>query len=90
MSDPDDTDPEAFVDDLPLSDVFGDHPKTRVISALLSESREPTTDFTVSEIARISGLGSETITDHLGDLRSYGIVVETVDVDDESTYSLDD
>jgi DNA-binding transcriptional ArsR family regulator len=83
-------DPEAFTDDLPLTDVFGDHPKTRIISALLSESQDPTTDFSVSEITRIAGVDSNAVAEHVDDLRSYGVIIETDELDDEATYRLDD
>ncbi len=82
--------PEAFADDLPLTAVFGDHPKTRIVSALLTESENPTTDFSVSEIARISGVDDDRVADHLDELRSSGIVVETDELDDTAMYRLDE
>jgi DNA-binding transcriptional ArsR family regulator len=82
--------PEAFTHDLPLTVVFGAHPRTRIISALLSESEDPTTDFTVSEITRISGVVDDAVTEHLDDLRTFGLVVETDELEDQPTYRLDD
>ncbi|MDL5360491.1 hypothetical protein [Halalkalicoccus sp. NIPERK01] len=87
-TDPDDS--EAFASDVPLTDVFGSHPKTKLIAALLTETADPVTPFTVNEISRISGVDPEMVEEHVEDLLAYGIVVETDDLDGEDTYQLDE
>lgn len=86
------TDTEAFASNVPLTDVFGSHPKTAILAALLAEEPDPTTHFTVNEIRRISGVEAETVEEHVDDLLAYGIVVETDDLNDEETetYKLDE
>lgn len=83
-------DAQAFASDVPLTDVFGSHPKTRILATLLGETTDPVTHFTVNEIARISGADHETIEDHIVDLLAYGVVVETDDLEDQRTYTLNE
>lgn len=91
MPDPDDPiDPESFAATVPLTDVFGTHPKTLLVSAMLTESSDPETPFSRNELARISGLEIETVDAHVDELRSVGIVVQTDDIDDSPAYLLND
>lgn len=83
-------DSEAFATTVPLTDVFGSHPKTLLVSALLTESPEPETHFSVNELARISGLSDESVREHVEDLQVVGIVRETDELDDQQTYKLED
>lgn len=86
MPDPEEaTDSEAFVSNVPLTDVFGSHPKTEILAALLAEAPDPTTHFTINEVKRISGVETETVEEHIDDLISYEIVIETDDLADEET-----
>lgn len=87
-TDPDDS--EAFASNVPLTDVFGPHPKTKIIAALLTETADPVVHFTVNEISRISGVDPERVEEHVDDLLAYGIVVETDGLDGEDTYQLDE
>lgn len=90
MADPGRSDePEAFVSNLPLTAVFGTHPKTRIVGALLTENEDPPTAFSSNEIARIAGLGEEAVEEHVGDLLELGVVVETDEIE-EGAYVLDD
>lgn len=91
MADPKESnDSEAFASNVPLTDVFGSHPKTAIIAALLAEPGDPATHFTANEISRISGVDPDVVREHVEDVLVYGIVVETDDLDDEATYKLDD
>lgn len=84
-------DPAAFVLNVPLTDIFGIHPKTRILAALLSEEPDPTTHFTVNEIKRIAGVDVETVKEHLTEFLAYGIVVQTDHLDEKTkTYKLDE
>lgn len=90
MADPGRSDePEAFVSNLPLTAVFGTHPKTRIVGALLTENADPPTAFSSNEVARISGLDEEAVEEHVGDLLEIGVVVETDEIE-EGAYVLDD
>lgn len=80
------TDPESFATDIPLTDVFGTHPKTLLVSALLAESEDPTTHFTITELARITGLEESTVETHVAELEATGIVAETDELEDAKTY----
>lgn len=86
----DPSDSEAFVSNVPLTDVFGPHPKTKIIVALLTETVDPVTHFTVNEISRIAGVDSDAVEDYVGDLLAYDIVIETDDLDNETTYRLNE
>lgn len=55
-------------------DVLGDHPKTRILLALLTD---PDRDYNVSDIARLADTDRSTIYRHLDDLLEYGLVVQT-------------
>lgn len=89
MADPNEPDdPEAFAMDVPLTDVFGSHPKTLLISALLAEPSDPTTHFTVNELARITGLEESTVETHADELASVGVITETDDLEETKTYVL--
>lgn len=92
MSDPDPNSPddaEAFVTDLPVTKLFGTHPKSAVIGVLLSESEDPTTAFSVNEITRIAGLDETTVERTVRELVEYDVVVETDELE-EPTYRLDE
>lgn len=80
-------DPEAFVSNFPLTAVFGTHPKTRIVGALLTENEEPSTDFSASELSRIAGVDEGTVEEHVADLRELGVVVDTDELA-EGTYRL--
>lgn len=91
MADPDEmNEPESFASNVPLTEVFGSHPKTKTLAALLSETTDPVTHFSVNEISRISGVDPESVEESISDLQSYGLVVETDDLDDEETYRLNE
>ncbi|WP_135821453.1 winged helix-turn-helix domain-containing protein [Halostella litorea] len=82
--------PEGFAEYDPLVTAFGDHPRTRVVVALLSAETEPPTDFSPNEIARITGVEESAVEDHVASLRSQGLVVETDEIDGGPTYRLDE
>ena len=69
--------PEAFVSNLPLTRLFGAHPKTRIVGAMLAEDEDPPTAFNDTVLARITGLDESTVREHVDDLRSLGVVVDT-------------
>ena len=80
-------DPESLVANLPLTAVFGTHPKARIVGALLTEDVDPPTAFSANELSRIAGVDEGTVEEHVADLRELGIVVDTDELD-EGTYEL--
>ncbi|NKE37999.1 hypothetical protein GWG54_19830 [Natronococcus sp. JC468] len=73
-----------------MTDVFGTHPKTKIIGALLTEAEDPVTHFSANEIGRIAGVDADSVEDHVADLVAYGLVVETDELEDRATYKLDE
>lgn len=65
---------EAFAQDHVLTKLVGDHPKVKILAALLSESQH---DITISDIARLANVHRTTVYDHLDDLTALGVVEHT-------------
>lgn len=65
---------EAFAQGHALTELFGDHPKVKILAALLSESEH---DITISDIAKLADVHRTTVYDHLDDLTSLGVVEHT-------------
>lgn len=61
---------EAYADDTPLLELFGDTARTRIISALLGSD----VDLSASELARQAGIARPTLYDHLEDLQTLGVL----------------
>lgn len=79
---------ESFVENVPLTDVFGSHPKARIVAAMLSDDADGLTAFSANEITRITGLDQSTLDEHVSALRSYGVLEETDEIEDTETYRL--
>jgi predicted transcriptional regulator len=54
--------------------VLGDHPKTRILLALLTD---PDRDYNMTDIARLSDTDRSTVHRHMGDLLEYGVIAKT-------------
>lgn len=76
---------EPYAEGTPLTSVFGDHPKTRILATLLSEKEH---DVNVSEIARMSGMARSTVYEHIDDLVDLGIVENTREVSMGQMYKI--
>lgn len=55
-------------------DVLGDHPKTRILLALLTD---PDRDYNVTDIARLADTDRSTVYRHIDDLIEIGLVTPT-------------
>jgi DNA-binding transcriptional ArsR family regulator len=87
MSTPDDPEQtESAAEATVLTDVLGDHPKVRIIVALLAENDR---DRNPTEIARLAGIDRTTFYEHVDDLLAYGIVEQTRTVGNSPMYSID-
>lgn len=69
-------DPVAFDDDLPLTRMFGDHPRTAIAAAMLTGDDDPPTAFSANELSRITGLQERVVEEQVADLVELGIVAE--------------
>ncbi|AZH27304.1 winged helix-turn-helix domain-containing protein [Haloplanus aerogenes] len=65
---------DAYSDDAPLTHVFGESGKVKILSALLSERDH---DLTISDIHKISGVARSTVYENIGELQEMGLVVKT-------------
>lgn len=55
-------------------DVLGDHPKTRILLALLTD---PDRDYNMSDIADLADTDRSTVYRHIDDLIDIGLIAET-------------
>lgn len=60
---------EAYADDTPLLELFGDNARTRMISALVGNQQR---DLSASELARQAGIARPTVYDHIDELVAIG------------------
>ncbi|PSP50104.1 hypothetical protein BRC67_09965 [Halobacteriales archaeon QH_3_68_24] len=64
-------DGEAYAEDTPIVDLFGDGARARLLSVFVGHrSRE----FSVSELARQAGVTRKTVYEHIEDFERWGIV----------------
>jgi DNA-binding transcriptional ArsR family regulator len=75
----------SFAGQTALTDLFGDHPKTKILSVLLSESR----DVNVSHIAEQAGMSRSTVYKHIDDLIGLNVVSQTRSVGGSPMYQID-
>lgn len=86
----DDNDPEKpvsepYAEDTPLTWMFGDDPKTRIVAALLSERDR---DLNKSDIARLAGISRPSVYGPIEDLVEKGIVVRTREVGNSPMFAI--
>lgn len=81
------TDREAYAEETLLLDVLGDHPKTRILSALLADHDH---DLNPTDIARLAGLERSTVYNHIDDLLAYRLVEQTRTVGNSTMYQLNE
>jgi predicted transcriptional regulator len=73
----DQTEAEAFAEGTPLTVVFGDTARAKIVAALLSEHGR---DLNVTDIGNLAGVARTTVYDHIDDLQQLGIAVKTREV----------
>jgi len=82
---PEQREEEALGEETVLNELFGDHPKTRMMVVFLSEKR---TDINISELARLAGIDRSTVYAHLDDLLELGVVEKTREVGGSKMYRI--
>ena len=78
------TESSTFAEESALTDLFGDHPKTKILAALLSEAR----DVNITRIAELSGMSRSTVYKHVEDLQGLEIVEQTRKVGGSPLYQI--
>jgi DNA-binding transcriptional ArsR family regulator len=76
---------EAYADGTPLTHVFGDNARVKILSAMLSERDR---DLNVTDIANMAGVARSTVYDHLEELQELHLVVETREVGGAPMYQI--
>ena len=76
---------EAFADNAPLMELFGQPARTRLISVFVDEGDY---DLNVSELAEQAGVARSTVYDHLEALEEIGIVEQTRETGNSKRYQL--
>lgn len=76
---------DVFAEGTVLTGLFGNHPKVKIIVALLSESQH---DLTVTQIADLAGVHRSTVYDHLDDLIALDVVEQTREVSGSPLYQI--
>lgn len=67
-------------------DVLGDHPKTRILLALLTDSDR---DYNVTDIARLADTDRSTVYRHIDDLIEVGLITRTRKAGNAPMYQID-
>lgn len=75
----------TYADGTALTQLFGDSPKVKILSSLVSESD---VDLNVTQIADLAGLHRTTVHDHLDDLQELGVVEQTREVGGSPMYQI--
>lgn len=78
-------DGSAYAENTPLTAVFGNNARVKIIAAMLSEREH---DLNVTDIAALAGIARSTVYDHMDALEETHIVVHTRDVGDSPMYQI--
>lgn len=81
---PDDIE-DPYAEDTPLTWIFGNHSKVRIIAALLSEADR---DLNITNIARIAGISRSAVYDNIEDLLEWNIVENTRPMGSSQLYKI--
>lgn len=77
---------EAGPEGSAVIDVLGDHPKTRILLALLTD---PDRDYNVTDVARLADTDRSTVYRHVDDLIENGLVRRTRKSGNAPMYQID-
>lgn len=77
-------DPTPFSEQTALTQLLGNHPKVKILAALLSEGN----DINVSRIAELAGMSRSTVYNHIDHLINLGVVEHTRDISGSPMYEI--
>lgn len=75
---------EVFAEDTALVDLFGNHPKVKILTSLLSEQQ----DTNITHLADLAGIHRSTVYDHIDDLIELGVVEQTREINGSPMYQI--
>jgi len=75
---------EVFAEDTSLVDLFGNHPKTKILVSLLSERQ----DTNITHLAKLAGIHRSTVYEHIDDLLEIGVVEKSREVNGSPMYQI--
>jgi DNA-binding transcriptional ArsR family regulator len=78
------SDSEPYAEHTALTELLGDHPKVKILAALLSEGH----DINVSQIADLAGTSRSTVYNHIDGLIELNVVEHTRDVGGSPMYRI--
>ena len=84
MPETEETGSETFAEDTALVDLFGNHPKTKILVSLLSEQQ----DTNITHLADLAGIHRSTVYEHIDDLLKIGVVEQTREVGGSPMYQI--
>lgn len=76
---------EAYSEGTAIVEALGDHSKTKILAALLSDYKR---DLNASDISRMAGIERSTFYDHINTLVDYGLVKITREVGNSTMYTI--
>lgn len=68
-----------------LTDVLGNHPRTRILAVLLGDHER---DLNASDISRLAGIDRSTFYAHIDMLEAYGLIEQTRTVGNSKMYAI--
>ena len=77
---------EIYAEGTPLTELFGNGPKVKILAAFLAD---PDFDHNVTDISRLAGVTRKTVYKHLDDLLELGVVEKTRETGGSPRYKLD-
>lgn len=75
----------AYGEGTPLTHVFGDNARVKILAALLSERDR---DLNVTDVANMAGVARSTVYEHLDELQELHLVVNTREVGSAPMYQI--
>lgn len=74
----------SYAEEVAFTDLFGDHPKTKILAVLLGESR----DVNITRIAEMGGMSRSTVYEYVDDLLDLGVIEQTRKVGGSPLYQI--
>lgn len=75
---------EPYAEYTALIDLFGDHPKTKILAVLLSQGQ----DINITQIASLAGISRSTVYNHIDTLIELDVVEKTREIGGGGLYQI--